>query len=307
MVDALKSKLNDVYGPFAQQVYHIYEKVDPIKYGITGQYRYWNNVTKFLEQLHNILYKKDDNPYSLGTITVDNYFFITQICVLDSFTVFERITLLNQKDAKNSKLISNKITHEVLHNYLTYLKQIPEHSHYLHEKPTETVVVTNPLHVNYSTVRPVTQSPPQPPPHQMMMWPYNYFMQHSHPVPTPQFAPLPHSMSVMPPPMTVVAPSLAVRPIVPSLSFIPPRKVREFPTTDDLPTIDTEIEPSVVKDQVPTMKIPDHLPLNFYTVIENPDRTTGFHVAKLLGFATVPPSHKVPNIHPIPVHPQPPV
>ena len=113
----IKTQIITIYGDIAKDIHTIYNAVNPLNQNVD----YWIHVGKFLEHLHNVLYK-DDYQYSLNNILSDHYFFIAQICTINSFDVFERIAILNDKDRKSCKNIANRISHELMYNYLEYLK-----------------------------------------------------------------------------------------------------------------------------------------------------------------------------------------
>lgn len=110
----------------ALQIHNIYSSVNPLN---RPDKCYQQNVHNFLDQLHKLLYRPQ-YKYSLHEITTDNYFFITQVCVLGSFDVFERVDILNNKDTKPCKIISNRISRELLHNYIVFLRQHPPYLPY---------------------------------------------------------------------------------------------------------------------------------------------------------------------------------
>ena len=139
MDEDLARTLLDNYGYLPKKVHEIYCKVNPLNTD-----SYWENVNIFLENLHNILYKPVYS-YSLKNITPEHYFFITQICVINSFDIFQRIQILNNQASKPCKTIANLISHEHLHDYLTYLRQKNSKKPSIKTRDT-TQVKIHPLH-----------------------------------------------------------------------------------------------------------------------------------------------------------------
>lgn len=153
MDEDLARKLLDTYGYLPKKVHEIYSKVDPL-----NSESYWKNVNIFLENLHNILYKPVYS-YSLKNITPEHYFFITQICVINSFDIFQRIQILNNQTRKPCKTIANLISHEHLHDYLTYLRQNNSKKPSIKSRDT-TQVHVHPLHEVPNVEAPEVEVPP---------------------------------------------------------------------------------------------------------------------------------------------------
>lgn len=160
----MEIQLHHVYGPIINQVFDIYAEADPLSK--KNKQEYWLNINKFLEQFHNILYKPG-TKYHIRSISPDSYFFVCQMCVTDCFDIFDRIEIMNKKDKKYCKIISNKIAHEVIPNYISYLREVRDHKHYKDGVKESTYVKCNPHHKKYSMLHkkePAPQVPRTPTP-----------------------------------------------------------------------------------------------------------------------------------------------
>lgn len=339
----LKTKLSEIYGSFAEKVFNIYAESDPLS--TVDKHLYWTSVNLFLEQLHNILYKKA-YKYSLSDITTDNYFFIVQVCVLNSFDIFNRIEIMNKRDKKPCKAISNRISHELLHDYLTYLKQIPNHYHYLHgsDPLTDAKVNVHPTHVPPHPHQPHPQPyfmphpslpplmmqfppmfpmPPGPQYYHMMQYYYQQpqFLQQCQPqppqmhfVPTsgastmPTLSPLPQAKQPL---ITKRITKITQQGLITKNPFFRMNVSVGTNMNDDTPCPPREDFPSLtgtststpIPIPIPTHSATDNIPLNFYTVFGNGSSKMSDYFKS---YNKPPDAHKIPNLHPVPVHPPPP-
>lgn len=283
MQESLQAKLSAVYGPFSDNVFKIYCEIDPLSKTIKSDY--FTNVNKFLEELHNILYKKP-YKYSLHELLPENYFFVTQVCVLNSFDVFERIEILNKKETKFCKLISNRISHELIHDYLTYLKQISNHKHYMHQSTYQSTVNVHPNH-----------RPPAPMPQPM---PMHYYFPLPPPPPPPTYQ---HQLFTT---ASTLTPTLSV-PVFPLSTLTPRPRARPHPRPRPhlRPPLDGyKYSPLLAEPkQKTTSAVTDNtVPLNFFTVFDSDTA----HSSHFTSYNNPPKEHNVPNLHPVPNHPPPP-
>ena len=336
---SLKPRLLEVYGHFAQRVFDAYSHSDPIH---QDKEQYWTNVCKFLDQLHNLLYMPSSYQYSLDSISPEQYYFVVQVCILDSFELTDRIKILNDKTNRHCKRLCNTISHEMLHDYLSYLREIRSHKHYRHQAPVSTpVVIPHSAHI----VPPVPHVPQMwgmPPGPQMWgmppvppMWgmppsawvqphglpPSAWVQPHglpplqaTHPVPTAspiQAYYKSHAPSRLPdPPKAVhIKANDTPRPKPPLASTIASKALKKFRTKNwgkDLdygkPKPPCNDKPEII--DIPTQDRVDTLPTNFYTVFGQDSKSKYGHLFKRYNSPST--SHEVPNLHPVPNFPPPP-
>ena len=100
---------------FAIDIHATYLKYNPLQ-----RPEYWTYVTKFLTNLNQTIYLLDHQMH-FSRLCVDNYYFLTKMCVDYSFTVPEIIYIRNQRE-KVCKLIANEICHEFLPKYILSLQ-----------------------------------------------------------------------------------------------------------------------------------------------------------------------------------------
>ncbi len=131
-VDQLASELNDVYGSVAGNIFHYYRSINPLT-RIEPKV-YWENVRVFLDELHQVLYRKD-HTHSVDKINTENYYFLCKMCVDRSFAIYDIISIRNDRDQQSCKLLANEIAHNVLPLYILYLRQIPNKTHYHNSEP----------------------------------------------------------------------------------------------------------------------------------------------------------------------------
>lgn len=315
----LPETLSNIYGSLPAKVHEIYTEVNPL-----NKSDYWKNVNKFLEELHNILYKKD-YEYSLAKIMPESHFFVTQVCVTNSFDVFQKITILNKKDKKYCKIISNKIAHELLHDYILYLRQINIHKHHLHSSDADqTRVNVHKSHISPPQMQ--TPSPYMQSQFPMMPHPYMpYINMHYQP---PSYSPIHqrpvhqrsvHQRSVqrsVPSPSKEVPFCSSVRRGIVGKSTSPPPPPPPRPgyfgrrngisRTHNWQNLITSITinhhkkiDDNAKIKKPNKNSKDTIPLNFYTVFN--DKSNSFNK-----FNKPPKKHEVPNFSPVPNYPPPP-
>lgn len=129
-----------VYGNVADAVYQHYCTVNPLEIGlqpglqpglqlgstIEDKYRYWTNVNQFLDDLHLVLYDKD-SKYNLRKIEAENYYILCRLCIEKSFTICD---LINMGRSDRCKKLGTELSHNILPQYIYYLRQIMEHSHW---------------------------------------------------------------------------------------------------------------------------------------------------------------------------------